>query len=455
MCKYEYEYEYEKKVLLDKKEFDCLLETFLVKRQASHTNFYYDTDSFDGNRQGVTCRIRKENGVYTATMKHHGVLSDECSREISMVVNDEWDGRLFEGLQVSLKGSMITERHWIVDEDGLEAVLDRNTYLWYTDYELEIEYVPEKENEATQLFKSIIQVLHPDSSDDTYSDYECRAKLTQNKSQRWVKRALENLKPTETDFIEKPDELSLHRLVATQNANRLLGIEHTTARRFTRTKEDIVEPTMIHPSFVVQRMGGVHAITKDDIQRLHTQGSKITFVYETGQRKRTEKQGRYAAKHIIRAASKLGVPKGTAIFLLVNHDETISREYMSGFAGLLLEAQYTPGFKLKIQGNHRFVSQFEDGMQTNATTLRKCLLWAVEPFVTGHDPIKIERFSHPENWPSFVSSDVVQRQIAIWQYGKDCCVTYLCPRVEKNKTNLKTTHLHLVRNPQTIIEKMF
>ena len=152
---------------------------------------------------------------------------------------------------------MITERHWIVDEDGLEAVLDRNTYLWYTDYELEIEYVPEKENEATQLFKSIIQVLHPDPSDDTYSDYECRAKLTQNKSQRWVKRALENLKPTETDFIEKPDELSLHRLVATQNANRLLGIEHTPQRRFTRTKEDTVEPTMIHPSFVVQRMGGL------------------------------------------------------------------------------------------------------------------------------------------------------------------------------------------------------
>jgi uncharacterized protein YjbK len=43
----------------------------------------------------------------------------------------------------------------IIESTSCEAVLDKNEYLGYTDYELEIEYISDHEKEAQAIFQMI------------------------------------------------------------------------------------------------------------------------------------------------------------------------------------------------------------------------------------------------------------------------------------------------------------
>lgn len=159
-----YKREYEKKFLLTEGDFRILLNSFSVSRKTSQTNFYYDTDHLDMNSQGITCRIREENGTYIATIKEHKAGDLECSIETSMIVDNQLDDRLFEGKQASLKGSMTTERYWLFEEDGIEVVLDKNMYLGHIDYEVEVEYDTQKVNRANMILEQIIMTLVSSSS---------------------------------------------------------------------------------------------------------------------------------------------------------------------------------------------------------------------------------------------------------------------------------------------------
>lgn len=65
------ELEYEKKMLLTKAEYAALAERYRGMPTESQTNRYFDTEDFDMNRRGITCRIRAKNGAYRTTVKNH------------------------------------------------------------------------------------------------------------------------------------------------------------------------------------------------------------------------------------------------------------------------------------------------------------------------------------------------------------------------------------------------
>ena len=143
--------EYEKKIILDAEEYKYLISLIPNRDTIIQENFYYDTDDFDMNALGVSCRVRKINNKYVATIKRHCFGCKNCSKETSMPVKDEQDDKLFNGLDVKFVGSLTTERTLLIRNEKIKVVLDKNFYLGIVDYEMEIEYMESHENVADKL----------------------------------------------------------------------------------------------------------------------------------------------------------------------------------------------------------------------------------------------------------------------------------------------------------------
>lgn len=178
--------ECEKKLLLSEEAYNALMEQFSSSRKpiVTQVNYYFDTDDFAMNRQDTTCRIRLKDGQYQATMKRHAAGTDQ-STEAEMEIYAGLDHNAFTDMGLKLWGALTTHRCVLLKNPHLEVVLDRNEYLGYTDYELEIEYLPEYEKEARAVLKEVEKALQRKRS-PIYNIGIFSAGL--NKSKRFFKR---------------------------------------------------------------------------------------------------------------------------------------------------------------------------------------------------------------------------------------------------------------------------
>lgn len=141
--------EFEKKVLLSKREYDFLIYKMSKPLQPQiQTNYYFDTDNFEWNRRGITCRIREKDHQYRATIKAHRSLVGGGSVETERFAENERDDRLFVTMGVKPQGCLITRRIKLLECKEFTVVLDENSYLGCVDHELEIEYDPSFEKQA-------------------------------------------------------------------------------------------------------------------------------------------------------------------------------------------------------------------------------------------------------------------------------------------------------------------
>lgn len=181
--------EYEMKVLLSYDEYSILSETFQkITPNVTQTNYYYDTNDFKLNELGITCRIREKNGKYEATIKDHSFAPNKCSIEHSKTVCSQYDDSLFKNMDTRLHGKLVTERVTIYSNNKSEIVLDKNTYLGVSDYELEIEYSPEQEEYAKHLLRYIARILccyHCQTDSDEFYN---RTNISKSKSERFFER---------------------------------------------------------------------------------------------------------------------------------------------------------------------------------------------------------------------------------------------------------------------------
>lgn len=178
--------ECEKKLLLSEEAYNALMERFssAQKQIVTQINYYFDTDDFAMNRQDTTCRIRLKDGQYQATMKRHAAGTDQ-STETEMEIYAGLDHNAFTDMGLKLWGALTTHRCVLLKNPHLEVVLDKNEYLGYTDYELEIEYLPEYEKEARAVLKEVEKALQRKRS-PIYNIGIFSAGL--NKSKRFFKR---------------------------------------------------------------------------------------------------------------------------------------------------------------------------------------------------------------------------------------------------------------------------
>ena len=181
--------EYEKKILLTSQEFEELVMPLCGRlRSAVHTNYYFDTDDFSMNSKGLTFRIRAKNGRFKATIKNRNTHTDDCSIEEDLVEKANFDPNIFNDLGLRYQGQMITDRIVIHKDLYCKAVVDRNTYLGHTDFELEVEYAKGCENIALGLIQNIAEDLFSSYTIADKNEFLDRAKQSKSKSQRFFER---------------------------------------------------------------------------------------------------------------------------------------------------------------------------------------------------------------------------------------------------------------------------
>lgn len=159
--------EHEKKMMLRKDEYEYLMKLFghdnlqTNPQNTKQINYYFDTDDLSMNRNHITCRIRWKNGTYIGTLKKHCPGAD-LSTETAMDVGNGMVDNAFTDMGLKLQGELTTYRAVIWKDSDCEVVLDKNEYLGYTDYELEIEFAPEHEKKAHALLRFFMDTLgHP------------------------------------------------------------------------------------------------------------------------------------------------------------------------------------------------------------------------------------------------------------------------------------------------------
>ena len=205
----------------------------------------------------------------------------------------------------------------------------------------------------------------------------------------------------------------------------------------------------VYPNFWGRNLVGENALTKEEIDFLHSKGSKIAAIYNDSGEKQTEEQGQILAKKIDVLALELDIPEGTAIFLEIGENENATHDFMRGFASMLLNEGFTPGFKANTDAAFGFDREYSRGMQTDKEIFEKCLIWAVSPSLTEFDRVTTTHLIHPDNWTPFAPSGITRQDIAIWQYGKNC------HPIADDSGKETTFNVNLVRDAKIIIEKMF
>lgn len=192
--------ENELKVMLSLEEYTKILNHFMPDVEISmHTNYYYDTSDLKMDRYGITCRIRKNSKGYTATVKNHLLKKRFMSTEREILLGNIFDDKCFTRFNLILFGCMKTERAVVVS-NNLKLMLDKNTYLDCTDYELEIEYFNNCEGEAQLHLENINYILLAYCKNFKENNLLKRLDLSRTKSQRFFERLqyLNNVKHSVT-----------------------------------------------------------------------------------------------------------------------------------------------------------------------------------------------------------------------------------------------------------------
>ena len=183
--------EFEKKLYITKKEYYLLLANKDIKTETiKQTNYYYDTESFEMNKRGITCRIRAKNGIYKATVKKHNFTEKDCSIEKTIEVSSVFDDGFFINKGLKFCGCLTTERTVIHSDDYCQLVIDKNSYLNTIDYELEIEYKSAYETSAISVLKRYVMIMNLKKDRTFFSEIIERIENSKSKSQRFFERLL-------------------------------------------------------------------------------------------------------------------------------------------------------------------------------------------------------------------------------------------------------------------------
>lgn len=151
--------EKEYKRLLDKKQYEHIEHMFLFQEEFTQINFYYKEV---GQKSEVTIRIREKENIKYLQIKEP--ISKCCGTHIKSELQkqignipDVLRADVLNNLSHSSKfrdshfvGTMITKRK-IAYVEGCEIVLDRNYYFDIIDYELEVEYEKEIDQDVIDL----------------------------------------------------------------------------------------------------------------------------------------------------------------------------------------------------------------------------------------------------------------------------------------------------------------
>lgn len=214
------------------------------------------------------------------------------------------------------------------------------------------------------------------------------------------------------------------------------------------TLMDWVIRNKTYPNFWGRNITGANSLTEKEVMFIHSKGCKVAMLFAGGEEMKTEQQGGLDAAKAVVAAKDLGSYIGSTIFLCVG-EKYVPTEYLKGFAVELIAQGFTPGFKADTDSKSTFDREFSRGMQTHKEVFSKCIIWAEAPALKEYERVTTTHLIYPDLYTPFAPSGTTRKDIAIWQYGKDC------HPINDEADNEVTFNVNLVRDERIIIEKMF
>lgn len=177
--------EREIKIMLTDREYAAVLSAmYIYDNPTVQTNYYFDTEDFQMNKKAITCRIRCKDGVYKATVKKHNIGTD-CSVEYDLCTGCFFDTSVFNAPGLIYHGNLTTERTYLHREKSCTMVLDKNSYLGITDYELEIEYTHDRSDSCRRQIKDIVEILLDSQCITSEEEFMSRISAGKTKSERF------------------------------------------------------------------------------------------------------------------------------------------------------------------------------------------------------------------------------------------------------------------------------
>ncbi len=215
------------------------------------------------------------------------------------------------------------------------------------------------------------------------------------------------------------------------------------------TEFDWVKRNKLYPIYWGRNIIGENALSEAEISFLHSKACRIAAIWNYSESSNSEQRGEICAKKAYEVATSLKIPKNTAIFLEIQDNACVTRDYLKGYAQELLALGYTPGFKANTDAKFDFDCEYSRGMQTDEDVFNKCLIWAVAPTLKEFDRITTTHLIKPDEWRPYAPSGITRNDIAVWQYGKDC------HPINDDENNRTSFNINLVKDERTIIDRMF
>lgn len=165
--------ESEYKFLINLKSYEKLLDKLKSEfgmKNILQINYYYDTDDFFLNKNDITFRIRQKNEKLNIEIKtliernnnlniknEYTKFIDHFPLKINLADTELMD-KMKYNFDISLKGVLVTERTIFKNEDSFEINLDKNSYLGFIDYELEIEFQNDYKEKILEIINNIYDI---------------------------------------------------------------------------------------------------------------------------------------------------------------------------------------------------------------------------------------------------------------------------------------------------------
>lgn len=177
------------------------------------------------------------------------------------------------------------------------------------------------------------------------------------------------------------------------------------------TLHDWVMRRNCFPAFWGRSLTGDTPISAEEIEFLHGKNCKIALVLrDLTEEGVSTNDGTADALRAVEAAKALHVPEGVALFAEIRDDWSVNHNWMIGFAQVLRDNGYIPGFIGNTDSSKNFNFDRQCGHYALATQEQGeygAVYWATEPKTGGE----------PSDWAPFCPSDLTPERIGLWRVG--------------------------------------
>ncbi|SOC22591.1 uncharacterized protein DUF1906 [Ureibacillus xyleni] len=156
--------------------------------------------------------------------------------------------------------------------------------------------------------------------------------------------------------------------------------------------------------------GAAEGLTKDEIQLLHHNGTKLMPIYNDFKRAIGENHAKVVAMNAAYQAKRLGISKGTPIFVNIDRSFEVDSTWIRGYVDYLYNTDYKPGFYY-YPSEGKFSEAYCEAVDQDKKVAVQAILWSAEPEI-GLTKAK----DAPPFKPVMPDCDA---NVWAWQYGRD------------------------------------